>query len=512
MTERAIAGIGAYAPRYRLSSAAVTEAWGQFHGAGISTTAVPAADEDTLTMAAEAASRALGAAGADPDDITGLTIGTTTPPTEEEAMAPRLASVLGLPESVRTRQVTGSTRAGVDAIVAGLGDGVGAGADGASPVLAVATDAPRGAPGDAIEHAVGAGAVALVLAPDAPGSIRGLAEHNSPYPGTRFRPAGSTETTGLGVTGYEREAFVETVVAAADALDADPAGADAIALQSPNGKLPYRAAGALGVDTGAINRGTVVSDLGDLGAASAPFGLAAALDDGARRVLLVGYGSGGGATALAVTDGGIPVRLVADGDEPLSYGEYLRMRGEITSGEPEGGGAYVSVPSWHRTIPQRHRLLAGRCRECDAIAFPPEGACRDCGTLGEYEDAELPGTGTVEAVTVIGQGGAPPEFVEQQARSGAYVSAIVALDGPDDSRPNGSSNGSHNDGSGEQANETASIPAQVVGVDPGTVGVGDRVTATIRRIYTQEGVTRYGFKMQPVGHSDYCDCVRDHVA
>ena len=180
--------------------------------------------------------------------------------------------------------------------------------------------------------------------------------------------------------------------------------------------------------------------------------------------------------------------MTREGDEELSYGEYLRMRGDVTAGEPAGGGAYVSVPSWRRTIPQRHRLRAGRCPDCGALAFPPEGACDDCGALVEYEPAELPGTGTVEAVTVIGQGGAPPEFVDQQARSGAYASAVVALDGP-------------NAAGGEDGGEggTVSIPAQVVGTDPTDVAVGDRVAATIRRIYTQEGVTRYGFKMQPMG-------------
>jgi hydroxymethylglutaryl-CoA synthase len=280
------------------------------------------------------------------------------------------------------------------------------------------------------------------------------------------------------VTSYDRSAFTETVGAAVDSLDADPTEADAVALQSPNGKRPYRAAGPLGVETETIHRGTVVSELGDLGAASALYGLAAALDDGAQRVLTVGYGSGGGATALTVSDDGVPVEVEHSGGQELSYGEYLRLRGDITPGEPDGGGAYVSVPSWHRTIPQRHRLVAGRCPECGALAFPPEGACSDCGQLGEYENVELPGTGTVEAVTVIGQGGAPPEFVEQQARSGTYASAVVALDGPDD--------------------RTDAVPAQVVGTDPGSVAVGDRVTATIRRIYTQEGVTRYGFKMQPL--------------
>jgi len=500
---RGIAGIGAYAPRYRITAEAVTEAWGQFHGAGITTTAVPDADEDTLTMAYEAASRALSAADVDPASVAGLTIGTTTPPTEEEAVAPRLASTLGLAESIRSRQLTGSTRAGVDALAAGLDmdaagpdvDGTGADVDAPGPVLVVASDAPRGAPDDEIEHAGGAGAVALVLATDAPGTVTGLAEHVSPYPGTRFRGQGEAETTGLGVTSYDRTAFTETVAAAVDALDADPAvasadpaAADAVALQSPNGKLPYRAAGPLGVETDAIHRGTVVGDLGDLGAASPLFGLAAAIDGGASRVLLVGYGSGGGATAADISHEGIPVEMTHEADEELSYGEYLRMRGEITPGEPAGGGAYVSVPSWRRTIAQRHRLRAGRCPDCGALAFPPEGACDDCGALVEYEPVELPGTGTVEAVTVIGQGGAPPEFVDQQARSGAYASAVVALDGPD------AAGGDDGGGGG-----TVSIPAQVVGTDPTDVAVGDRVGATIRRIYTQEGVTRYGFKMQPIG-------------
>jgi len=471
--DRAIASVGAYTPRYRLSADAVREAWGQFHGAGISTTAVPAGDEDALTMAVEAGKRALAASETDPAAVEGLVFGTTTPPLEEEALTVRLTSTLGLDESARTRQVTGSTRAGVDAVATGLD------MHGSGPVLAVASDAPRGAPDDEIEHAGGAGAVALLLTADGSGEITGPAEHVSPYPGTRFRESGSTETTGLGVTSYDRSAFTETVAAAVDSLDADPSEADAVALQSPNGKLPYRAAGPLGVETETIHRGTVVSELGDLGAASALYGLAAALADGTQRVLTVGYGSGGGATALTVTDDGVSVEMGdTEGGEQLSYGEYLRMRGDITPGEPDGGGAYVSVPSWHRTIPQRHRLIAGRCPECGALAFPPEGACDDCGQLGEYDDVELPGTGTVEAVTVIGQGGAPPEFVEQQARSGAYASAVVALDGPD--------------------GKTDSVPAQVVGTDPESVAVGDRVTATIRRIYTQEGVTRYGFKMVPL--------------
>ncbi|WP_394741290.1 zinc ribbon domain-containing protein [Natronococcus roseus] len=463
--------VGAYAPRYRLTADAVTDAWGQFHGAGISETAVPAGDEDTQTMAYEAALRALEAGEVDSDDVTHLYLGTTTPPYEEEALSPRLASFLGLGGALETRQFAGSTRAGVDALASGLEV-----ADGT--VLVVAADAPRGAHDDEIEHAGGAGAAAVVLTPDGTGSVTERAERVSPFPGTRFRLAGEVETTGLGVTGYDRRAFTETVTAAADALETDLSAVDAVCLQSPNGKLPYRAAGSLGVDSEALQPGTTVHDLGDTGAASVLLGFASALEDDHEELVLLGYGSGGGATALAVDAADVAVASALEGGETLRYGEYLRMRGDITPGEPDGGGAYVSVPSWKRTIPQRHRLVAGRCEECGSIAFPPEGACPDCGALEGYDEVSLPGTGTVEAATVIGQGGAPPEFVEQQAREGSFVSAVVALDGPRD-----------DDG-------TVSTPTQVLTGADETVEVGDRVEATIRRIYTQEGVTRYGFKMQ----------------
>jgi hydroxymethylglutaryl-CoA synthase len=470
-----LAGVGAYAPASRIAAEEIGDALGQYQAAGITRTAVPDADEDVLTMAHEAATLALEAADREPGSVAGLFVGTTTPPYEEEAMAPRLVSTLGLDDDVATGQLEGSTRAGVDALVVARERT----REAEAPVLAVASDAPRGAPDDAIEHGAGAGAAALLVAPDGPGRLGEPAEHASPFPGTRFREAGDDETQGLGVTEYDRRAFRETVAAAADALDGALETADAVALQSPDGGLPYRAAGALGVDEETIQAGTTVHELGDTGAASPLLGLASALSKGHEAVPVIGYGSGGGATALAVEGGSVPVQTALEAVEDLSYPAYLRRRGELTTGEPEGGGAYVSVPSWKRTIPQRHRLVAGECAECGELAFPPAGACSACGTLDDYESVELPGTGTVEAATVIGQGGAPPEFVEQQARGGSYVSAIVALDGPD--------------------GRSVSVPLQVLREGDESVSVGDRVAATIRRIYAQEGVARYGVKMRLAG-------------
>ncbi len=470
-----VAGVGAYAPRFRISADEFREAWGQFHASGITEKAVPEADEDALTMAYEAGKRALDAAGT--PDVAFLAFASTTPPMAEEDLTARLGGLLDVPETATRHVFTGSTRAGTRALFAGLSagpwdEGVG---------LVVAADCPRGEPDSAEDHAAGAGAAAFVLAEDGPASVVQRAEYASEFPGTRFRETGDETIDGLGVTGYDRRAFPRTLAGAVEQLDFESEDVDAVAAQSPDGKLPYRAAGALGVGTEKIQAGTLVHELGDTGSASVPLGVAKALRDGHERILAASFGSGAGADAFLIEVDEMPTWLALGGEESISYAEYLRKRGELTSGPPSGGGAYVSVPSWRRTLDQRHRLLAGRCSDCGALNFPPEGACNGCKSLVEYEDVQLSGEGTVEAVTTISQGGAPPEFAEQQAQSGDFDVAIVALDGPD--------------------GDSASVPAQVTGAENGILEIGDRVTTTMRRIYTQEGVTRYGFKIQPLERS-----------
>jgi hydroxymethylglutaryl-CoA synthase len=475
--EPKIEAVGAYAPRFRISAEEFEQAWGQFHASGMNSKAVPEADEDALTMAYEAAARALDAADRAGADVSFLAFATTNPPLAEEDLTARLGGMLGVPGESSRHVFTGSTRAGTRAVDAALA----AGPWGDSVGLVVAADCPRGDPDSPEDHAAGAGAAAFVLSDAGESTVVGRVEYAAEYPGTRFRQTGSETVEGLGATGYEREAFTETLAGAVEQLElgeADASDLDAAAVQAPDGKLPYRAAGALGVDTETIQRGVTVHDLGDAGAASVPLGLATALARGDDRILAASFGSGAGADALLVENRGVRSSVRLEEGESVSYAEYLRKRGEITSGAPAGGGAYVSVPSWKRTLDQRHRLIAGRCPECGSLNFPPDGACNSCKTLvDEYEQVKLTGAGTVEVATVISQGGAPPEFAEQQAQSGDFGVVVVALEGPDGG--------------------SASVPAQVVGAEPGAVEIGDRVETTMRRIYTQEGVTRYGFKVRP---------------
>jgi len=491
-----VAGVGAYVPRFRLPADAVADALGQFRARGVETVAVPDADEDALTMAAEAAERALEAAGVDPAAVDALRLASTTLPYDEEAGTGRLRSLLGLADGTESAQFGGSTDAGGAALAAALDDG-GRGAD---TVLVVASDAPRGADDGALGHAAGAGAGAVVVARDGPVRVAGRASETAAYPGTRFRERGSAETTGLGVTSYDRRAYRETLAGAVGELDVG--GVDAAALQSPDGDLPYRAAGALGLDAETVAAGSVVERVGDAGAASALLGLADALRSGAGDVLVATHGSGAASHAVRlVCEREVPVRAALDGDRELSFAAARRRRGEFDSGPPAGGGAYVSVPSYRRTLAARHRLVAGRCRACGALRFPPEGACGECGATDGYADAPLRRRGTVETATTIAQGGAPPEFAPQQARSGEYASAIVAFEAAD-----GGSGGAGGAGAGE-----VSVPLQVVlvgddGEDEGdsddgrgVPGIGDEVVAVPRVLYDQEGVRRYGAKGLPAG-------------
>jgi hydroxymethylglutaryl-CoA synthase len=466
-----IAGVGAYAPRSRLPGDAIADAWGQFKAGGIEEVAVPGPDEDVLTMGYEATRNALDAAGVAGEDIGSVGFATTNPPVEEEALLPRFGEMFGIPETAETTIYTGSLTAGVRALRAAARAVATAG-----PALVVASDAPRGELDEALGQGAGAGAAAFVVTESGSATLEDFASVSEPAAGTRFRQRGDERSEGLGITPFDRQAFESTVTSALEHLEYD--AVDAAAVQATDGRQPYRVAGALPVSGAQLKEHATVHDLGDTGAASVPLSLATALADGASGIVGVAAGSGATAEAVAVDAAAtVPASVDVEGETDIDYAQYLRQRGEVTGDPPQGGGGYVSLPAWHRSLAQRYRLEAGRCPSCERLNMPPRGACSHCQELVEYDPVELSRTGTVEAASVISQGGAPPEFAELQAGSGEYATGIVAFDGPDGG--------------------SASLPALFVDVDPESVEVGDEVEATIRKIYTQEGVTRYGFKVRP---------------
>lgn len=466
--DRGIVATGLYVPRLRLDSEAIESVWNT--SPAVSQAAVPAADEDAITMAVEAAREALERSAVDATAVSHLAVGTTTPPLEEEALAPRVGEALGM-DDPHLRSATQSTVVGANVLLAA------AEADG--PALAVVADAPQSEPTE-IGQRVGAGAAAFLFDADGALVLRDATTRSRDAPGLRFRERASDDVSELDITTYERNTTRDLVSGAIEALD----GANAVksvALHQPTPDIPHRIARALPFDGETVERGSVVDSIGDAGAATPAIGLLSAFDacDTSETTVAGFFGSGSTAVALLFESRRTIQTGVADalGDGTLvSYPKALRERGTLGETEVAGGGAHVSLPSWQRTLPQRYRLIAGRCPECGSIAFPPEGACHSCQNRVEFQSFELPPTGEIVAVTVIGQGGAPPEFVEQQQRDGPFAVAIVEIT---------------SDGG------SVRIPGQLTDCDPQEPAVGDSVTATVRRIYEVEGVTRYGLKFAP---------------
>ena len=135
--------------------------------------------------------------------------------------------------------------------------------------------------------------------------------------------------------------------------------------------------------------------------------------------------------------------------------------------------AHVSVPKYWQALPQKYRLVAGKCKECGHLNFPPMPLCGKCGKTNTQEEIELKGIGTVYSFTIIGRGAAPPEFAKMQKKCGPYAIAVVELD------------------------EGQKVNVQLTDCDPFKVKIGMRVTAVFRQIYEQESVIRYGLKFRP---------------
>jgi len=136
--------------------------------------------------------------------------------------------------------------------------------------------------------------------------------------------------------------------------------------------------------------------------------------------------------------------------------------------------AYVSIPTYSRSIPQRYALIAAKCKPCGAINLPLGANCLKCGKILEYESQKLSGRGRIYCFTTISRGGSPPEFSAQQNLVGSYPVAVVELD------------------------EGPRIVAQMTNCRAEDLKIGLEVESTFRRIYDDDGMIRYGVKFRPV--------------
>ena len=113
------------------------------------------------TLAWEAGTAVLDAAGTDAAHVDAVFWGTSRPPFSDGPSLAILAAALGCSNHVGGILASGSTHAGMDALTAAA-DAVGAGS--AQVALVIASDTRRPGPGTGFEPRCGAGAAAIVLA------------------------------------------------------------------------------------------------------------------------------------------------------------------------------------------------------------------------------------------------------------------------------------------------------------------------------------------------------------
>ncbi|MFP3220299.1 MAG: hydroxymethylglutaryl-CoA synthase [Candidatus Marsarchaeota archaeon] len=346
-------GWGSYVPPYRLTVAEVSRVWGrdpkQYEDElNVKEKAVAGPDEDSATMAVEAAKNALARASVQPSEVGAVYVGSESPPYAVKPTATTVAEALGIGPLSLAADLEFACKAGTEGLQAAIGL-VGSGM--VKYGLAIGSDTAQGGPGDHLEYTAASGATALVvgpLSPDAAASLEGSVSFVSDTPDFWRRYGAKYPSHGEGFTG--EPAYFKHVEGATRALLEElglkPSDFDYVVFHQPNGRYPLTAARDLGFSPSALKVGLLSPFIGNTYAAASITGFSAVLDVAkpGQRVLLTSFGSGAGSDSFSfvVTDG-IEARrpkakFVMDYVKKrveIDYALYLKYRGGITL----GGGA-----------------------------------------------------------------------------------------------------------------------------------------------------------------------------
>jgi hydroxymethylglutaryl-CoA synthase len=202
-------------------------------------------------------------------------------------------------------------------------------------------NSPRASMWTTIEHGLGAGASAFVLSGEnLIAELEGHSSYASEHFGERFKSAEDDLIHDLSVKKFFESALMTNTTKATSAL-LKKLGRKAedykhIVIQQPDAKVPGAVGKKIGAQDAQLVSSLIASNLGDLGAASAPTALAAALDVAKvdERILVVSYGSGAGSDAISLKVVGDrrPQPSVATQiakKDYINYVQYLKLKGAI---------------------------------------------------------------------------------------------------------------------------------------------------------------------------------------
>lgn len=470
---RGILSAAGYVPYWRLQRSAISEALGSNAGKG--TRSVASFDEDSTTMAVEAARVALGRTpGA---QISSLWFATTSPTYAEKTSATIIHAALRLDSDVLAADAASSLRGTAGAMRSAFRSTEPA-------VVVTAGDIRTGMAGSPDERTGGDAGAALVIgegSDTAPviAELVGTASATREFL-DRWRAPGALQTHSwedrFGEQRYAALATESFEAALKDAgVEADQLAAVAISTPRP------RSAAGLSKKLGAAGvRGTddLGAEVGFSGAAHPALMLADMLDSAepGQLVALVAMADGADTFVLRVTDAitaqhaAAGFRSVADqiavGNDSLPYAKYLSWRGVMPLQPPNRPEpARMSASAAQRRLDWKYGFVGSRDRESDALHLPPARVSFVGGNVDDMDAApmaDVPATVATFTIDSLAYSPSPP-----------IVFAVCDFEGG------------------------GRLPIELTDVEADQVSIGMTVEMTFRRLNTADDIANYFWKARP---------------
>ena len=298
-----IVAYGTYIPKYRLKLSEIAQMWRKDSleietGLKISEKAVPAFDEDAVTMGIEAGRKAIIMAGIRSTELQSVYFGSESHPYAVKPSSTTVAQYLGVGNNYFTADLEFACKAG------SAGMQVTAALLNSKTIkygLVIGSDAAQGKPHDALEYTAASAACAYILGNKKSEIIASILEMSSFSSDTPdfWRRDGVRYPSHFGRFTGEPAYFTHTIQESKNLLTKSklkPSDFAFCVFHMPNGKFPRVVAKKLGFSNEQLVPSLIVDKIGNPYSASSLMGLASVLDIGKpkQKIFFVSYGSGAG--------------------------------------------------------------------------------------------------------------------------------------------------------------------------------------------------------------------------
>ncbi len=388
-----ITAIGSYVPYWRIERKTIGQAWSR--GSMKGEKSVGNTDEDSLTMGVESAIRCF--TDTNRENIGALLFASNTAPYSEKSTAATIATVCDLAQDIFTADLSGSTKAGANALKLAFG------LAGTKDVLVTASDTRAGWPKSDQEQLFGDAAASVVVGTD--GIIaelvdtysvnneiidvwRNTGEQYINYGEGRFiMDNGYTAAMKKAVAGILKKSG-KTAAEFSKIILSTPGMKDGDGIAKKNGFTPEQM------------QNNFMLEVGNSGAAQPLFMLADAIENAkdGDLLLMAAYGNGADAFIFKVTGkvGGLKKHntvqnSIATKRTLTSYTKYLSFRGHLEAVAGEPFRTFPSNAAYWREGDGILKLIGSKCNCCGSSIYPVHRICYNCGTKDEFKKVNLSG-------------------------------------------------------------------------------------------------------------------------